>query len=58
MYSLAGFIEKSKDTLYADLVSSMKSSKSAVVRDLFEDVEVGGTNKRTVTAGIQFKVCG
>eukprot|EP01127_Copromyxa_protea_P015968 TRINITY_DN4681_c0_g1_i3.p1 TRINITY_DN4681_c0_g1~~TRINITY_DN4681_c0_g1_i3.p1 ORF type:complete len:1023 (+),score=237.78 TRINITY_DN4681_c0_g1_i3:34-3069(+) len=55
LYSLNGFVEKSKDTLYSDLVSAMKSSKSAVVQGLFEDVEVGSTNKRTVTAGIQFR---
>eukprot|EP01126_Amoeba_proteus_P065590 TRINITY_DN935_c0_g1_i7.p1 TRINITY_DN935_c0_g1~~TRINITY_DN935_c0_g1_i7.p1 ORF type:complete len:716 (-),score=138.71 TRINITY_DN935_c0_g1_i7:110-2257(-) len=55
VYRLDGFIEKSKDTLYMDLVVTMQKSEFGVVQELFGDVEIGSTNKRTQTAGVQFK---
>jgi len=53
-YCINGFIEKSKDTLYTDLVFLLKQSSAKVVAELYAEVDTS-TNKRTVTAGTQFK---
>ena len=52
---MTGFLEKSKDTLYSDIIMGLQSSSLSVVSQLFP-MEEERTAKRPVTVATQFKV--
>mmetsp|Transcript_27233 Transcript_27233/g.38371 ORF Transcript_27233/g.38371 Transcript_27233/m.38371 type:complete len:1003 (-) Transcript_27233:51-3059(-) len=53
-YSVNGFLDKNKDTLYVDLVNAMLTSNNALVLALFPPPDLN-SKKRPITAAIQFK---
>ncbi|VDK51705.1 unnamed protein product [Anisakis simplex] len=56
-YSVAGFIDKNRDTLFQDLKRLLFNSKNALASSIFPDGEKAVTevNKRPLTAGTMFK---
>lgn len=54
MYNINGFIEKSKDTLYQDIIDSCLKSQSPLIRELFQRDSLN-QGKRPDTACTQFK---
>eukprot|EP01119_Soliformovum_irregulare_P017879 TRINITY_DN5376_c0_g2_i2.p1 TRINITY_DN5376_c0_g2~~TRINITY_DN5376_c0_g2_i2.p1 ORF type:complete len:1039 (+),score=347.18 TRINITY_DN5376_c0_g2_i2:84-3200(+) len=53
-YNVDGFLEKSKDTLFVDLLLCMQTSTHPLIKEFFESAETT-SKKRPVTAGTQFK---
>ena len=51
-YSVNGFLDKNKDTLYGDLINLMAGSNDTFIAELFPDQS---TKKRPPTAGYQFR---
>jgi myosin-1 len=54
-YNVAGILEKNKDTLFIDLITTMQTSGNKLVQQLFPPVDLN-SKKRPLTAGTQFKV--
>ncbi|KAH7731291.1 myosin IG protein [Aphelenchoides avenae] len=56
-YSVKGFLDKNKDTLYQDLKRLMFNSKNALLKELFPDgsKQIHEVNKRPLTAITLFK---
>uniref|UniRef100_A0A915PTP0 Myosin motor domain-containing protein n=1 Tax=Setaria digitata TaxID=48799 RepID=A0A915PTP0_9BILA len=56
-YSVDGFIEKNRDTLYQDLKRLLYNSNNPLLREIFPDgaKSVTEVNKRPLTAGTVFK---
>ncbi|KAK5975301.1 Myosin motor domain-containing protein, partial [Trichostrongylus colubriformis] len=57
-YSVIGFMDKNRDTLFQDLKRLLFNSKSALLQSLFPDgsKSVTEVNRRPPTAGFLFKV--
>lgn len=53
-YNVVGFLEKTKDTLFVDLVLCMQGSGNKLLQELFAGVDVT-SKKRPLTAATQFK---
>lgn len=53
-YKVDGFVEKNKDTLFTDLIISMKMSTCHLISHIFKDDDTEN-KKRPLTAGTQFK---
>jgi len=53
-YDVTGVLEKNKDTLFVDLITTMQSSKDILIQELFPPVDLN-SKKRPITAGTQFK---
>jgi len=58
-YDVNGFLDRNRDTLYADLQQMCISSSNFMLKQLFskatEEIPMKGGKKRPVTAGFQFK---
>ncbi|KAN0021662.1 hypothetical protein ACTFIU_003806 [Dictyostelium citrinum] len=54
-YDVRGFLDKNKDTLFGDLISSMQSSSDPLVQGLFPPTRPEDSKKRPETAGSQFR---
>eukprot|EP01119_Soliformovum_irregulare_P003560 TRINITY_DN1423_c0_g1_i1.p1 TRINITY_DN1423_c0_g1~~TRINITY_DN1423_c0_g1_i1.p1 ORF type:complete len:1011 (-),score=356.36 TRINITY_DN1423_c0_g1_i1:277-3309(-) len=54
-YRVPGFLEKNKDTLYLDLINSMRTSPDKIILDLFPAPDIN-SKKRPLTAATQFKI--
>lgn len=50
-----GFLDKNKDTLFVDLINTMKTSKDPLLHSLFPPIDIN-SKKRPLTAATQFKV--
>jgi myosin-1 len=54
-YSINGFLEKNRDTLFRDLIDAAGASTSSYVRSLFPEAQMSASKKRPPTAATQFK---
>ncbi|EGG25290.1 myosin IE [Cavenderia fasciculata] len=54
-YNVGGFLEKNKDTLFGDLITSMQMSKDPLICSLFPSPKPEDSKKRPETAGSQFR---
>ena len=54
-YEIAAFVDKNKDTLFADLIEAMQTSSSQYVLRLFPDDLQADSKKRPTTAGFKIK---
>jgi len=53
-YNVVGFLEKTKDTLFVDLVLCMQTSANKLLQQIFANVDVT-SKKRPLTAATQFR---
>lgn len=53
-YNIDGFLEKSKDTLFVDLIVCMQCSSLPLIKEMFDTIDTN-SKKRPLSAGTQFK---